>query len=90
MYPPMHAADDQRYGTSLSMETTHKIEELKRLMNRYPQYHPNPDAIIRWAVFFNGDNKFLDEKLEQLRRLDSYNTLQQRHGIQNGIYNIGY
>jgi hypothetical protein len=42
-------------------------------MNRYPQYHQNPDAIMWWAVHgaINGNNKFLDEKLEQLRSIDS-------------------
>ena len=50
-----------------------KIEELRRLMNKHPQYHPNPDAIIRLAIFnsINHDNTLLDGKLEQLRIIDS-------------------
>lgn len=50
-----------------------KIQELNRLINKYPKYHTNPDGIIRWAVHcsVNGDNKILDEKLEQLRSFDS-------------------
>ncbi len=45
----LHTADDQRYGTRLSLETKLKIEELKRLVNKYPQYSRNPDGIIKWA-----------------------------------------
>ncbi|MFZ0511751.1 MAG: hypothetical protein WAM14_09110 [Candidatus Nitrosopolaris sp.] len=65
---------DHRYGTGLSQETVLKIEELKRLVLRYPQYHTNHDEIIKWAIFCsaNGDNKFLDEKLEQLRSIDGF------------------
>jgi hypothetical protein len=51
-----------------------KIDELKMLVYKYPQYHNNdPDEILRWAVYgvINGDNKFLDDKLEQLRTIDS-------------------
>jgi hypothetical protein len=49
-----------------------KIRELKKLMQRYPIF-PNPDMIIQCVIHFsmNGDNSFLDEKLEQLRWLDS-------------------
>jgi hypothetical protein len=61
---------DKSFETGLSIETIQKIEELKGLMNKYPQYHPNPDGIIRWASI-KGNNRFLDEKLEQLRRIDS-------------------
>jgi hypothetical protein len=62
---------DQSFPTGLSQEA--KLKELKRLLNKYPQYHPNPDEIIAWTVHWavNGDNKILDENLEQLRRLDS-------------------
>ena len=65
--------DDQRYVTGLSQETIQKIQELKRLMNKYPQYHTNPDGIIRLAIYnsINGDNTLLDDKLEQLRTIDS-------------------
>ena len=70
IYPPM---DDQRYATGLSEETKLKIEEFKRLMHKYSIYHTNPNAIITMAVYWSnkGDNKFLDEKLEQLRSMDS-------------------
>jgi hypothetical protein len=49
-----------------------KIRELKKLMQRYPIF-PNPDMVIQCVIHFsmNGDNSFLDEKLEQLRWLDS-------------------
>lgn len=51
--------------------TPKKIEELKRLANKYPQYW----TIIKSAMYYatiNDDNKFLDEKLEQLRSIDSF------------------
>ena len=66
---PWHVMDDQ---SSLSQGKTLKIHELKRLMNKYPQYHENPDGIIRLAIYnsINGDNTLLDDKLEQLRNLD--------------------
>jgi hypothetical protein len=65
--------EDQKYGAGLFRETTLKIEELKRLMNKYPQYHENPDGIIRLAIYnsINGDYTLLDDKLEQLRSIDS-------------------
>ena len=49
-----------------------KIHELERMMNKYPKYNMNPHGIIQWAIHssFNGDNKFLDDKLEQLRNID--------------------
>jgi len=64
---------DEKYGTGLSQDKIIKIEELRRLMNKHPQYHPNPDAIIRLAIFnsINHDNTLLDGKLEQLRIIDS-------------------
>jgi hypothetical protein len=76
MYRPMPAADGQSYGTGLSQEDL-KIQELKLLMNKYPKYHVNPDVIIQWAIHssFNGDNTFLDDKLEQLRTIDSLATV---------------
>jgi hypothetical protein len=73
IYPPWQIIDDRSYVTGLSQEAILKIEELHRLMNKHPKYHMNPDVIIRWAIHssFNGDNKFLDDKLEQLRTIDS-------------------
>jgi hypothetical protein len=65
--------DDQRYGTGISRETRLKIEELKKLVYKYPQHHNNdPDEIVKWAIYCssNGDNKFLDDMLEQLRTID--------------------
>ena len=43
------------------------------LLNKYPQYHTNPDDISRLAIYnsINGDNTLLDNKLEQLRTIDS-------------------
>jgi hypothetical protein len=64
--------DDQIYGTGLSQETRLKIEELKRLMYKYSQYLTNPNGIIKWAIYWSikGDNKPLDNKLEQVRTID--------------------
>jgi hypothetical protein len=73
LYRPMPTMNDQRCGASLSQGAVQKIQELKRLMNRYPQYHTDPDGIIRLAIYnsINGDNNLLDDKLEQLRTIDS-------------------
>jgi hypothetical protein len=63
---------DQSYWTGLSRDTIVKIDELRRLMNKYPKYNINPDGIIQWAIHssLNGDSTFLDDKLEQLRSID--------------------
>jgi hypothetical protein len=64
--------EDQRNGC-LSPDAIQKIRELKALLNKYPRYHTNPDGIIRLAIYnsINGDNTLLDDKLEQLRTIDS-------------------
>jgi hypothetical protein len=70
-YRPLPTTDEQRYG--LSHETIVKVEELKRLVHKYPQYQDtDPDVIVEWAIYcyMNGDNEFLDDKLEQLRTID--------------------
>jgi hypothetical protein len=66
MYLPRHITDDLKY----SEET--KLKELKRLVYKYPQYCPNAGEIITWVSYSsaNGDNRILDEKLEQLRTID--------------------
>jgi hypothetical protein len=72
IYPPLHTMDDHGHG--LSQGTILKIEQLRRLLNKYPQYQNNdPDEIVRLVVFYciNGDNTLLDDKLEQLRSIDS-------------------
>jgi hypothetical protein len=73
IYPPRQTIDDQSYGTNLPQSAIQKIQELNRLMNKHPKYHMNPDVIIQWAIHssINGDNTFLDDKLEQLRNIDS-------------------
>ncbi|MFZ0512523.1 MAG: hypothetical protein WAM14_13025, partial [Candidatus Nitrosopolaris sp.] len=65
--------DYQKFGTGLSQETILKIEELKRLVSKYSQYCTNPDGVIKWAIHcsINGDSKFLDEKLAQLRMINT-------------------
>jgi hypothetical protein len=67
----MNTTDDET--TTLSRETALKIEELKRLVYRYSQYHRNPGAVINCIVYYcsNGDNTLLDEKLQQLRSIDA-------------------
>jgi hypothetical protein len=71
MYPPRQIMDDPSYRTGLSQDTIVKIQELKRLVYKYPKYW-NPDGIIKLVTynFINGDNKFLDEKLAQFRSID--------------------
>jgi hypothetical protein len=74
IYRPLPAIDKQTYGSGLSQDAIQKIQELKRLLNKHPQYHNNdPDEIVKWAIYCSssGDNKFLDEMLEQLRSIDS-------------------
>jgi hypothetical protein len=60
------------YG-ALSQENILKIQEFKRLMYKYSQYHLNPDGFIKCVTYLsiNGDNTLLDEMLEQLRMVDS-------------------
>jgi hypothetical protein len=72
LYRPHDTMDDQR-NRGLSLDAIQKIQEFKALMNKYPRYHTNPDGIIRLAVYnsINGDNTLLDDKLEQLRTIDS-------------------
>jgi hypothetical protein len=72
IYPPWQVMDDEINQNSLSQEKMLKIEELKRLMYKYPQYHINPDDIIRVAIFnsINRDDRLLDGKLQQLRNMD--------------------
>jgi hypothetical protein len=57
----------------LSQGTMPKIQELKRLMYKYPQCHSNPDVVIKCASLssINGDNMLLDEWLEALRSIDA-------------------
>jgi hypothetical protein len=71
IYRPLPSVHDQRHG-GLSQQTVAKIEELKRLMDKYPRYHTNSDGIIRLAIYnsINGDDTLLDNKLEQLRSID--------------------
>jgi hypothetical protein len=66
IYPARQILDDQSYGTSLPKSAIQKIQELNQLTNKYPKYHMNPDAIVQWAIHscLNGDNTFLDDKLE--------------------------
>ena len=51
-------------------ETIIRIDELKRLANKYPQYCP--EGLMQWAIFCcnDGDNKILDDKLDQLCTID--------------------
>ena|SRR5215469_13566045 len=72
MYPPRQIMDDPSYRTGLSQDTIVKIQELKRLVYKYPHYCANPDGIIRLAVYNSskGDNTLIDGKLAQLRTID--------------------
>lgn len=65
--PPRQVMDDQSYGTSLPQGA---IQELQRLVKKYPQYCP--DHLLQWIIIScdNGDNQLLDDKLEQLRTID--------------------
>jgi hypothetical protein len=69
MYPSRQIMDES-YGTSLPRSAIQKIQELKVLVNKYPQYCP--DGLLQWIIIscVNGDNQLLDDKLEQLRTID--------------------
>jgi hypothetical protein len=73
MYPPRQTMNDLGNRTGLTQDNIVKIQELKRLLNKYPEYNRNPDGILRWAIrsSINGDNVFLNDKLEQLRTINS-------------------
>jgi hypothetical protein len=73
IYRPLPTIDEQRYGSGLSQDKIGKIEEMRRLLYKYPQYFTNPDGIIKWAIYCssNGDDRFLNDKLEQLHSIDS-------------------
>jgi hypothetical protein len=75
LYRRTPTTENQSYGTALSQNTIVKIQELKLLMNKYPQYCTNSDGLIRLAIYnsINGDDTLLDGKLEQLRRVDAIN-----------------
>jgi hypothetical protein len=69
MYPSRQIMDES-YGTSLPQSAIQKIQELQRLVKKYPQYCP--DHLLQWIIIscVNGDNQLLDDKLEQLRTID--------------------
>ena len=69
----MNTTDDEE-TTTLSQKTTLKIEELKRLIYRYHQYHRNPAAVISCVIHFcnNGDNTLLDESSNSFVRAMGY------------------
>ena len=48
-YESMNTTDEEK-TTTLSQETRLKIEELKRLVYKYTQYHRNPGAVIQAEV----------------------------------------
>ena len=66
IYPARQILDYQSYGTSLPEGAIQKIQELQRLVKKYPQYCP--DGLLQWIIIScnNGDNQLLEEKLEQL------------------------
>jgi hypothetical protein len=63
-----HKTIHQPYGTQ-SPETSLKIKELKRLLNKH--HFPNANTILEWAVLSGkADQNYLNEKLAQLRKID--------------------
>jgi hypothetical protein len=75
---PIDTSNDE--GT-LSQETILKIQELQRLVYRYPIYS-NSDGVIKCVTYFsiNGDNTILDENVELL---DEH--VFQRHRLPQGL-----
>jgi hypothetical protein len=82
MYRPIQMMDDQSHAASLSPETILKIAELKRLVNKYPQFHTmDADKIVKWAIYSssNHDNKFLDDMLNSFVAFDSLANSNRSH-----------
>jgi hypothetical protein len=70
---PMKTTDDEEKTTTTTLsQTILKIQELKRLIYKYSNFS-NPDGFINCVTYLsiNGDEKFLDEKLEQLDEIDA-------------------
>jgi len=69
--PLLQATDksvDQSYETQ-SQETSLKIKELKRLLNKHD--FPHADIVLEWAILSGkADQNYLNEKLAQLRKID--------------------
>ena len=82
MYRPMQIVDNPSYRTSLFQDNRVKIQELKRLMYKYPHYCVNPDGTIKLVIYnsIDGDNTLLDDKLEQLRSLDKLASIKLWYG----------
>jgi hypothetical protein len=76
MLGPTHA-DDQRYRTFRSQDIGLEIGELKILANKHRSYLEDADATVTWAVLCSskGDDRFLDDKLFQLRAIDTARRL---------------
>jgi hypothetical protein len=57
----------------ISQETLLKIQEVKKLVNQYPQ-DSGADAFVKCATFYssNGDNTILDEMLQNLRMISNF------------------
>jgi hypothetical protein len=68
--PSQNTTNNQRI---VSPETILKIQELTRMVYSNPLYFPNPDAYLKSIIFFcnDGNNSFLDEKLEELRMINN-------------------
>jgi hypothetical protein len=73
MSHPTHYINTNSQGNIQPQDNILKIQELKRLMYKYPQYHSNPDLVLKCATLssFNGDNTLLDEWLERFRTVDA-------------------
>jgi hypothetical protein len=67
---PVNTIND--HGT-LSQETMLKIQELKRLVYGNHLYCPDLDEYIKSIIYLcnDGNNTFLDEKLEELRMINN-------------------
>lgn len=67
------ASDDDEEEETISEDTKLKMFELRMLLHKYPQFHPDPIELTNNIVnsYLEGDYKPLDEKLEQLRSIES-------------------
>jgi hypothetical protein len=76
-YPPDRISEPiekTNHQGPISQETLLKIQEVKRLVNQYPQDSGADAFVRRCATFYsiNGDNTILDEMLQNLRMISNF------------------
>lgn len=73
IHNPAKANDhDDEEEQTVSEDTKLKLYEVRWLLHKYPQFHPDPIELTNNMVnsYLEGDYKPLDDTLDQLRRID--------------------